>query len=178
MDSKKVDFRSKIRSERSARQPSQEWQLLLQSPEIMSAQVIASYFSYGFEPDTTLLNGQLLAENKILLLPRMQSDRSLTWIQWRGQIDQLQREKKVLEPLGDEYFGPIDVVIIPALAVDINGHRLGQGGGSYDRALAKLNGWKVALVNDDEILDSPLPVEDHDQRVDAVVTPTRILRFK
>ena len=177
MDSEKMDFRSSIRKKREFYQPEKNWDLLFQSPEVRNAKVIASYFSYGLEPDTTILNGEILASKKILLLPRMEKDRSLTWIQWNGESDHLSQEKKFAEPIGEVFQGTIDLVIVPALAVDYRGHRIGQGGGSYDRALARLNCWKVALVNDDEISEEPLPIEEHDQRVDAAVTPTRIVRF-
>ena len=69
-----------------------------------------------------------------------------------------------------------DVVIAPALAVDSNGVRLGQGGGWYDRALEHVRpGTKViAVVFPEEVYDAtdrPLPLEKHDRTVDAVATP-------
>ena len=166
-----------MRRNRERHQPPRDWQILLQSPEIQSAEVIASYFSYGLEPDTTLLNGELLAMKKIVLLPRMNSDRSLTWVQWRGAPEELSTDRRFSQPIGEEFVGRIDVVIVPALAVDLEGYRLGQGGGSYDRALAHIDCWKVALVNDDEISEERLPREAHDQKVDAVVTPQKLIRF-
>ena len=65
--------------------------------------------------------------------------------------------------------------IAPALAVDVSGARLGQGGGSYDRALRRRapGALVVAVVGDDELVPGPLPAEGHDERVDAVVTPGR-----
>ncbi|MDX6723959.1 MAG: 5-formyltetrahydrofolate cyclo-ligase, partial [Solirubrobacteraceae bacterium] len=52
-----------------------------------------------------------------------------------------------------------------------DGRRLGQGGGSYDRALARVAAPVVAVVFDDEVLDEPIPVEPHDRRVAGVLTP-------
>ena len=54
---------------------------------------------------------------------------------------------------------------------------MGQGGGSYDRALARTLAWKVALVGAHEITNSKLPIETHDQKVDAAATPGLLLRF-
>ena len=82
-----------------------------------------------------------------------------------------------LEPvgprLGPTAIGTADVVVVPALAVGRDGTRLGRGGGYYDRALrhARPDAVLVALVFDDELLDT-LPVEPHDHRVTAVVTPS------
>ena len=69
-----------------------------------------------------------------------------------------------------------DLVLVPALAVDGTGMRLGQGGGSYDRALARTSAPVVAVVFGDEVLES-LPAEDHDRSVDGVLTPDRGLRW-
>ena len=66
-----------------------------------------------------------------------------------------------------------DIVLVPALAVDEHGHRLGRGGGSYDRALARVGGQipTIALLYDDELLPS-VPAEPHDQRVRVVARPS------
>ena len=66
----------------------------------------------------------------------------------------------------------VGALLVPALAVDRAGRRLGQGGGWYDRMLP-LRGEGVlafALLHPDELVEGPLPTEDHDERVDAVVT--------
>jgi 5-formyltetrahydrofolate cyclo-ligase len=60
---------------------------------------------------------------------------------------------------------------VPALQVDRDGNRLGRGGGSYDRALARATGLTVALLHDDELV-AELPHEPHDVPVRAVATPT------
>jgi 5-formyltetrahydrofolate cyclo-ligase len=83
----------------------------------------------------------------------------------------------LLEPvgprLGPTAVGTADVVVLPALAVARDGVRLGRGGGYYDRALrhARPDAVRVAVVFDDEFLDE-LPAEPHDERVNAVVTPS------
>jgi 5-formyltetrahydrofolate cyclo-ligase len=83
----------------------------------------------------------------------------------------------LLEPvgprLGSTAIGTADVVVVPALAVDRAGVRLGRGGGYYDRALvhARPDAVLVAVVFDDELVDE-LPAERHDRRVSAVVTPS------
>jgi 5-formyltetrahydrofolate cyclo-ligase len=63
------------------------------------------------------------------------------------------------------------------LHADRTGSRLGQGGGSYDRALAKSKAWKIALLHRGELTSELLPVEEHDQKIDAAATPEIIVRF-
>jgi 5-formyltetrahydrofolate cyclo-ligase len=83
----------------------------------------------------------------------------------------------LLEPvgprLGPTAIGAADVVVVPALAVDRSGVRLGRGGGYYDRALryVRPGATLVAAVFDDELFDA-LPAEPHDHLVTAVVTPS------
>ena len=66
-----------------------------------------------------------------------------------------------------------DVVIVPALAIVVSGHRLGMGGGSYDRALARVGGQvpTIGLIYDDELVPS-VHAEPHDAAVRAVVRPS------
>ena len=75
--------------------------------------------------------------------------------------------------LGAEGIWAAQVILAPGLAVDHSGTRLGQGGGSYDRALTRRHPGAliVAIVNDQEYAESPLPHDSHDVRVDAVITP-------
>jgi 5-formyltetrahydrofolate cyclo-ligase len=79
-----------------------------------------------------------------------------------------------VEPVrGRETVTRADVVLVPALAVDGRGSRLGRGGGSYDRALARVFGRvpTIALLYDDELLDY-VPAEPHDRAVRAVAQPS------
>jgi 5-formyltetrahydrofolate cyclo-ligase len=83
----------------------------------------------------------------------------------------------ILEPVGPKLgptaIGTAEVVVVPALAVDRGGTRLGRGGGWYDRALrhARPGAVVVAVVFDGEVVDR-LPALDHDRPVTAVVTPS------
>jgi 5-formyltetrahydrofolate cyclo-ligase len=82
--------------------------------------------------------------------------------------------------LGVDAIAAADVVLVPALAVARDGVRLGKGGGSYDRALARARtgALVVALLWDGELHDAgDLPVEPHDRPVDAVVTPSATTRL-
>ena len=137
---------------------------LLKAPEIVNAKLIASFQSYGDEPDTFALHEQLRAVGKRIFLPRMNPDKTLTWLENGSEV-----------PASD--FTSIDVVIVPALAIDARGVRLGQGGGSFDRTLPQLSGWKVALIDSVCLYSADLSEDEHDVRVDAVATELGITRF-
>jgi 5-formyltetrahydrofolate cyclo-ligase len=72
--------------------------------------------------------------------------------------------------------GEVDLVVVPAVAFDAQGHRLGRGGGYYDATLAVLppRCFRAGLAFDLQIVPS-LPLEPHDARVDAVVTESRVI---
>lgn len=174
----KSSLRSRYRRERNERYIKESYEYLCSSPEITRAKVIASYISYGDEPDTHQLNQVLLGEGKILLLPRINGEK-LDWVQWNGQLETLIQKKKILEPVGEIFhkIEEIEVIIVPALRIDRSGYRLGQGGGYYDRALAGLSSWSIGLIHPDEISSEDLPREPWDYPLNAAATPDLILRF-
>ena len=71
----------------------------------------------------------------------------------------------------------VEVIIVPALRIDRNGFRLGQGGGYYDRALPQFAAWTIGLIHPDEISSTDLPREKWDFPLFAAATPDLVLRF-
>lgn len=162
----------------------------LELPELERARTVAAYVSVGSEPGTLALLDALLARGVRVLLPALLPDNDLDWAAYAGEgsVARVQHGGKMalFEPVG-ERLGPdavasADAVLLPGLAVDARGMRLGRGGGSYDRVLARLEraGARPALLvllYDSEVVDS-VPAEAHDRPVDAVVTPSGVRRFK
>jgi 5-formyltetrahydrofolate cyclo-ligase len=134
---------------------------------------VAAYVAVGTEPDTAALLAALAARGVEVLLPVLLPDGDLDWARADGQL--APGRHGLLEPqgqrLGRDALTGCSVVVVPALAVDRTGTRLGRGGGSYDRALPRTGGWVVALLHDGEMV-AELPSEPHDRPVDAVVTPS------
>ena len=151
-------------------------------PEVARAEVVAAYVAVPGEPATSSLLEALAARGLRVLLPVVQPDLDLDWALDDG-TRHAGRGPGGLEPggprLGRGAIATADVVIVPALAVDTRGGRLGQGGGSYDRALARTRAGVlvVALLHDDELLSEPVPTAEHDRPVGAVVTPRRVVRL-
>lgn len=122
-----------------------------------------------------------LPEGAELLLPVLRADLDLDWAPWTGPDNLVAAGRGMREPtappLGQAAVTTADLVVLPALAVDRRGVRLGRGGGSYDRALARVPATTLTVVplHDGELVNA-LPVEPHDRPVHAVVTPTNGLR--
>ncbi len=164
----KNNLRSRLRAQREERYVEHTLLHLLEIPEISQSTVVASYHSYGFEPHTHELNRALIAQGKKLLLPRINGE-NIDWVEWDGLDKSLIAQGKFHEPVGDVYqnHSAIDVVLAPALAIDPEGYRLGQGGGFYDRALANLAAWKHGVVYNYERMEYDLPRDPWDIPVDS-----------
>lgn len=171
-----------VRSDRLRTEASQAVaDLVIQIPEVANARCIASYAARPAEVGTGPLLEALSERGTRVLLPVLGAGLSREWAEYAGQEDlEVRAPGRPPEPSGPsmppEILAEADVVIAPALAVDSRGVRLGQGGGWYDRALEHVRPGvlTIVLVYPEEIYDAeerPLPVEDHDVRVDAVATP-------
>jgi 5-formyltetrahydrofolate cyclo-ligase len=145
-------------------------------PQVAAAGTVAAYFSAGTEPDTHGLVFALWKRGSYVILPVLLPDGDLDWASYEGPDSLAPGPRGLLQPTeparGPDAVARAHVVLVPALAVDADGNRLGRGGGSYDRALARVFGLvpTIALVYDDELLEH-VPAEAHDRQVRAVVRP-------
>ena len=122
---------------------------------------VCTYQPLATEPGSVALLEELAERGAAVLVPLLLPDRDLDWTRWPHGA-----------PLGVNAVAQATVVLVPALAVDRRGQRLGRGGGSYDRVLPRL-GPEVpvaALLHRGEILDE-VPADPWDRPVNAVVTP-------
>jgi 5-formyltetrahydrofolate cyclo-ligase len=147
---------------------------VLALPEVAAARVVAAYVGIGGELPTLPLLDALVARDVAVLLPVLLADDSLAWGAYDGTLVPGRRGLREPRSAGAD-LAVADVVLVPGVAYDPAGMRLGRGGGSYDRALAGVTVPVVAMALDAEVVEA-VPAEPHDRRVDVVVTPTRVLR--
>jgi 5-formyltetrahydrofolate cyclo-ligase len=140
---------------------------------------VAAYVSTGTEPRTGRLLATLAASGVRVLLPVLLADGDLDWAAYDGPSTLGAGLRGTTEPigprLGTSAVTQAQAVVVPALAVGSDGTRLGRGGGSYDRALARIEPscLTVAFVYDGELLER-VPAEPHDRRVAVAVTPSTV----
>ena len=173
----KSELRKLYRRQRADRFNTESWLHILSATELKGATNIASYISYEFEPETSDINQRLIKDGKKVFLPRLLENNDIQWVSWDGSTENLTKVEKIYEPIGDAVEVELDVIILPALHVDRMGNRLGQGGGSYDRALSRSKAFKIALLHYGELTSEILPVQPHDEKIDAAATPEIIVRF-
>jgi 5-formyltetrahydrofolate cyclo-ligase len=149
---------------------------VLSLPQVAAAGTVAAYYSIGTEPDTHSLVYALWKRGSYVVLPLLLPDGDLDWASYEGPDSLVPGLRGLLQPAepprGTGTVSRADVVLVPAVAVDRAGRRLGRGGGSYDRALARVGAQvpSIALLYDDELVDE-VPTDEHDQAVRAVARP-------
>ncbi|PWR04883.1 5-formyltetrahydrofolate cyclo-ligase [Micromonospora acroterricola] len=145
---------------------------------------VTAYVPVGSEPggaDLPRVLREALPADAELLLPVLRADLDLDWAAYTGPDGLVAAGRGIREPVGPRLgvtaVTGADLVVVPALAVDRHGRRLGRGGGSYDRALARVPVATLTVVplHDGELVEA-LPVEPHDRPVRAVVTPADGMR--
>lgn len=153
---------------------------LLATGVVRRAATVAAYVSMGTEPGTGPLIERLHALGRRVILPSLLPDNDLDWAAYTGPADLMPAGRGLLEPpgprLGPDAVATADVVLIPGVAVDRTGMRLGRGGGSYDRVLGRVpvGTFVCTLLYDGELVDM-VPADVHDRRVSAVVTPSGVI---
>ncbi|MFP6664143.1 MAG: 5-formyltetrahydrofolate cyclo-ligase [Deltaproteobacteria bacterium] len=181
--------RSHFRRERGALSAAQEQaraqrlgDLSATSPLLHDAATIAAYIACDGEIDPALLVAQRAAAGVQILLPRILPDRLLEFAPAAAYGEPLVLGPHgILQPSGGtiELGAPPQprLMLVPSVALDRQGRRLGRGGGYYDRLLpaARRHGWVIVGLCHAEHLVDTLPVEDHDARVDACLTNDGLL---
>ncbi len=178
----KARLRQELRGRRAARTEAERaaaGEALAAHAARLVPPTIAAFVGTRTEPPTLPLLTALHAAGRRVLLPLLREDMDLEWGEFRSADDLRPARLGIPQPsgasLGVDAIAQAGLVLTPALAVDGEGRRLGQGGGSYDRALARAGAPVFAVVFDDELLDE-VPVEAHDRPVAGVLTPRGGLR--
>ena len=153
---------------------------LLAAPMISSARRVACYLSMATEPGTGPLIEGLTARGIEVIVPLSLADGTLDWATYDAAAPTTDSPLGIAEPegppLGATAIDDCALIIVPALAVDHAGMRLGRGAGYYDRALAGTTRPVCALVFTHELIPA-VPHEPHDVPVDMAVTPDGIFRI-
>lgn len=146
----------------------------------MKGAIIAGYAAVRGEVDPFPLMAALANNGHPLCLPRAHSD-VLTFHSWKPGDLLVTGRMSIPEPDAKARERRPDLILVPLLAFDRNGYRLGYGGGYYDRYLsehrAKRSVRAVGIAYAGQQVDA-LPHDDFDEKLDAVVTETQVIRFE
>ncbi len=162
---------------------------LIDMPDYRAAKTVMGYMSFGSEFDTVLFVEQILRDGKRLALPRVDKKNHALVIHQVDNVADLQagvfgiREPRVSAPLVD--LSQLDFILVPGLAFDRTGMRLGYGAGFYDQLLARENSVKsaqtpastrVSAAFSTQIVDA-VPSAAHDQRIHFIITENEQIKI-
>jgi 5-formyltetrahydrofolate cyclo-ligase len=143
-----------------------------QLPRYREARSILLYAAFGSEVETRPLRERALKEGKIVLLPRIE-DRQLKIHDWRAGDQLVQNRHGIPEPLASAPEADpraLEFIVIPGLAFDVRGGRLGYGGGYYDKLLGTIShAYRVGVCFARQVVQE-LPSTHLDAPMDCVVT--------
>jgi 5-formyltetrahydrofolate cyclo-ligase len=152
-------------------------------PEFLSAKTVLLYASFRSEVETLRIIRESLAMGKRVLLPKVDAKNSLLILyEMKDMKELIPGYMGILEPdLTDErraFIDKADIAIIPGAAFDLSGNRLGYGAGYYDLLLSerKKNIPVIAIAYEEQLVTS-ISAEEHDVKVDVIITDERIVRI-
>ncbi len=187
ISAKKAELRSRQRKARRelnrealCRESEQLCLRLLELPELQRAETVFCYVSCGGEVETHHLIERLFAQGKRILVPRCKENGVMDCVPIASLEQLVPGKMGILEPPAEmiaEAPENVDFAVVPAVACGLDGTRLGQGGGYYDRFLEQTGCDHAALCLEACLLPS-VPAEPHDRRMKCIVTQQRVLRFE
>ena len=155
---------------------------LLKNKKLNNLKIISSFFSIKSEIPTTDLNEFLISKNKILLFPIVNpKSKILSFRQFKKNQNLVEGNYNIPEPpLENEELIP-NLIFVPCLAFDIQGYRLGYGGGYYDRTFAYFKNINhqfisVGFAYDDQKIDSVIR-DQFDYKLNYVLTEKQLYSF-
>lgn len=175
----KAELREVLKKERSSLSATQRehwdeeilskfWQL----PEYVAGEKIMVYLSFGDEINTWPILDKAWQDGKRIFVPKVRKyPNEMIVIEIESKADLKPSLWGIYEPIIEEPVDPriLDLVVVPGLAFDAQGYRLGYGGGYYDRFLPQTLGYKVGFCYQQFLQD--IPIFPWDQPVDLVITP-------
>lgn len=142
---------------------------------LSEARTIVAYYAMPDEVNTHQLIDDLVADGKTVLLPKVVDDERMVLCRYTGRQDLQEGAFHIMEPVGESYndYPTIDVVLVPGMAFDAQGHRLGRGKGYYDRFLSTIH-YSLSTIHligvcFDFQKVAEVPTDSHDIPVDEVI---------
>ncbi len=151
-------------------------------PQYGNAKVVLTYMGFGTEIETQPFFERVIADGKIVVLPRVdRASQTLILHSARGMSELMTSKYGILEPGTDAPIvavTSVDFVLMPGVAFDRNGNRLGYGRGYYDKLMSTANPALagVAAGFSCQIVDK-VPIGPHDKKVDCIITENEIIKI-
>ncbi len=155
---------------------------LCETARFADAEALMIFLPLTHEVDARPIAVRAWQEAKTVTVPLVSYDqRRMMPLAIRSLAEPMEADRYgVRTPIDGEPIPPemIDLVVVPGLAFDLEGRRIGRGGGFYDRFLAQpaFGGWSCGLALEEQIVER-VPTAEHDVKLDLLVTDRRVVRF-
>jgi 5-formyltetrahydrofolate cyclo-ligase len=146
---------------------------IIMSEKFRAAGSVGAYFALGSEVRTDLIISEANKLGKIVALPRVEGE-SISFYQHSDSNHLVKGRFGIMEPLPQTEIKVIDLLVVPGIAFDRRGYRLGYGKGYYDKFLLKNPTVSIGLAYSIQLVEN-LPHGSHDRRMDAIATENGIV---
>ncbi len=161
-------MRNKLNSQEVAKRSKTIQGFVVNTEEFQHAKVVGAYFAIGSEVLTELIIGRAKRLGKKIALPRVEEDK-ITFYELSSTKSLIKGRFGIMEPPPYEKMSKIDLLIVPGIAFDKKGNRLGYGKGFYDRLLSGKRTFSIGLAYSFQLLEN-LPHDKYDKRLDAIAS--------
>ena len=163
-----LEMRNRLNHPEIAKKSKTIQEFVIKSKEFESAKVVGTYYALGSEVTTELIIKRATILGKKIALPRVEEDK-ITFYELSSMKSLIRGRFGILEPQPYEQMNDIDILIVPGIAFDKKGNRLGYGMGFYDRLLSCKRTFSIGLAYSFQLLEN-LPHDKYDKRLDAIAS--------
>jgi 5-formyltetrahydrofolate cyclo-ligase len=143
-------------------------EFVINSTEFQPVKVVGAYFAFGSEVKTDLIIERARLLGKKIALPRVKEDK-ITFYELSSSKYLIRGRFGIMEPVPYKRVSKIDLLVVPGIAFDKKGYRLGYGKGYYDRLLSGKRTFSIGLAYSFQLLEN-LPHDRYDKRLDAIAS--------
>ena len=171
-----LSLRNQLTEENRTQASMAIWEQIYQLPMYQNVETVYLYLSYQSEVDTLQQIDRILQDKKKIAVPKVTSEREMTFFYIHGMMDVRSGYRGILEPITTkEASGTEGILLVPGTAFDCQLYRMGYGGGFYDAYMKKHTElWRLGISFDCQMVEE-LPLEDHDEKLNGVITESRYI---
>ena len=163
-----LEMRNRLNHPEIAKKSKTIQEFVIKSKEFESAKVVGTYYALGSDVTTELIIKRATILGKKIALPRVEEDK-ITFYEPSSTKSLIRGRFGIMEPQPYEQMNDIDILIVPGIAFDKKGNRLGYGMGFYDRLLSCKRTFSIGLAYSFQLLEN-LPHDKYDKRLDAIAS--------
>jgi 5-formyltetrahydrofolate cyclo-ligase len=163
-----LERRNRLTCQEIAKRSNSIQEFVINSKEFLQAKVVGAYFALGSEVTTELIIERAKTAGKKIALPRVEED-NIIFYELSSIKFLIMGRFGIMEPPPYRHISDIDVLVVPGIAFDKKGNRLGYGKGYYDRLLSGKRTFSIGLAYSFQLLEN-LPYDRYDKRLDAIAS--------